>query len=345
MKKYLLPKEGNFYKANLHCHSTISDGTLTIEELKQLYKSQGYSVLAYTDHDVFLPHHELSDEDFLALAGFEAEFYIERKNPTKKCCHICFIAKSADMEIQPCYNEKYLIIGNAPKYIGKIKYDETEKPFEREYSPECINEMMKNAREKGFFVTYNHPTWSQENYVQYSEYENMHAMEIYNNDCQVIGYQSYVPGIYEDMLRLGKKIFAISTDDNHNKYPQGDPKCDSFGGFTMIKAPKLEYNSITDALFAGNFYASQGPEIYDLYIEDGKIHIKCSDAVMIILNTAHRTAQSVYAKSGEFINEAVFEFDESDVYIKLTVKDAGGKFADTNAYFLNEEIENEESNR
>lgn len=52
MKKYLLPKSGSFYKANLHCHSTVSDGKLTPEELKKIYKEKGYSVIAYTDHDV-----------------------------------------------------------------------------------------------------------------------------------------------------------------------------------------------------------------------------------------------------------------------------------------------------
>ena len=33
MKKYLLPENGQFYKANLHCHSTVSDGHLTPEEM------------------------------------------------------------------------------------------------------------------------------------------------------------------------------------------------------------------------------------------------------------------------------------------------------------------------
>ena len=36
MIKYLLPKEGNFYKANLHCHTTCSDGELTPLEMKNL---------------------------------------------------------------------------------------------------------------------------------------------------------------------------------------------------------------------------------------------------------------------------------------------------------------------
>ena len=39
MRKYLLPKDGNFYKANLHCHTTVSDGRLTPEEVKNAYKA------------------------------------------------------------------------------------------------------------------------------------------------------------------------------------------------------------------------------------------------------------------------------------------------------------------
>ena len=40
MKKYLLPKSGNFYKANMHCHTTLSDGKKTPEEVKALYPDE-----------------------------------------------------------------------------------------------------------------------------------------------------------------------------------------------------------------------------------------------------------------------------------------------------------------
>ena len=73
MKKYLLPETGHFYKANLHAHSTISDGTLTPEEMKAAYKAHGYSVLSITDHDLMVPHHDLTDPDFLMLTGFEMD--------------------------------------------------------------------------------------------------------------------------------------------------------------------------------------------------------------------------------------------------------------------------------
>ena len=37
MRKYLLPNTGKFYKANLHCHTTVSDGKSTPEEVKECY--------------------------------------------------------------------------------------------------------------------------------------------------------------------------------------------------------------------------------------------------------------------------------------------------------------------
>ena len=58
MKKYLLPQNGKFFKANLHSHSTFSDGALTPEEMKNAYKEQGYSIIAYTDHDLMFHHRE-----------------------------------------------------------------------------------------------------------------------------------------------------------------------------------------------------------------------------------------------------------------------------------------------
>ena len=100
MKTYLLPKEGNFYKANLHCHTTVSDGKRTPEEIKELYMRNGYSIVAYTDHEVLIPQHEkLSDEHFLALNAHELEL-IEpgngREHKERQRCHLCIIALEPD---------------------------------------------------------------------------------------------------------------------------------------------------------------------------------------------------------------------------------------------------------
>ncbi len=70
--KIFISKDKKQFKANLHCHSTASDGKLTPEELKYAYKKEGYSILAITDHCYPHPHNELTDSDFLLLTGYEA---------------------------------------------------------------------------------------------------------------------------------------------------------------------------------------------------------------------------------------------------------------------------------
>ena len=68
------------FKANLHSHSNLSDGTFSPEELKRIYKEKGYSVLAITDHDYPCDHSELNDDDFLMLTGYEATVRVDPDN-------------------------------------------------------------------------------------------------------------------------------------------------------------------------------------------------------------------------------------------------------------------------
>ena len=167
----------------------------------------------------------------------------------------------------------------------------------------------------------------------------MDAMEICNYGCIVVGYNDYVPQIYDEMLMSGKKLFCLATDDNHNFGAAGTRKFDSFGGFTMIKADKLEYEAITKALTDGNFYSSQGPEIHSLWVEGDKIHITCSPADRVILNTGIRRAACEYAENGKLLTEVSFRINPKDEYVRITVIDEKGYPANTNAYFIKDIME------
>lgn len=339
MKKYLLPQGGQFYKANLHCHSTISDGKWTPEQIKEEYKKKGYSIVAYTDHDVMIPHPELNDEDFLAMTGYEIEVTdnisgLDFKH--RKTCHMCLVALSPEIEKQVCWHREKYLIGNGAQYRDQVKFDETLPDFERTYTPECINEIMRTGRENGFFVTYNHPCWSMEDFRNYGSYENMHAMEICNFSSFNAGFAEYNAQVYDELLRQGKRIYCIATDDNHNGAPIDSKRLDSFGGFTMIKAEKLDYAAIGEALLAGNFYASQGPAIEELWIEDGKLHVKSSAAEMISMTTGTRKLRRVMREKGKTLTKATFAVDSDDIYVRITVTDKHGLHADSNAYFVDE---------
>jgi hypothetical protein len=197
---------------------------------------------------------------------------------------------------------------------------------------------MKKGAEEGFFVTYNHPVWSLETKDEYCNYHGMHAMEIVNYGCVVEGYDDRNANIYDQMLREGEKIYCVATDDNHNRVPIDHPENHSFGGFTMIKAEHLDYESISRSLLDGSFYSSEAPLIHELYFEDNKVYIETSDAVRIVMTTANRRYKVATAdKNGETINRACFEItSELGDYVRFTVIDEKGKEAYTNAYFLDE---------
>lgn len=335
MKKILLDESKNFYRGNMHCHSILSDGHFTPEELKELYKSRGYSFLAITDHEHFNNNSYLDDEDFITLTS--AEFAIKEfptqstlKNFDMKVCHLNFYAKRQDNDYTFCYNSA---ADHFSKPERRPSINRPEKDHERIYGHEGISALIKEANEHGFFVCYNHPRWSLENYADYSGYDGLWGVEIYNHACSVDGLYDYDINVLDDMLRDGKRVFASCGDDNHNR---GAELMQSFGACVWVNADSLSYENIVDGLVSGNFYSSMGPEIYSLYVEDGRVYVKCSDAERISYSTRGRRSKAVNAKEGEYLNEASFEIRETDGYFRIEVMNKKGQRANTQAYFLNE---------
>lgn len=339
MRTYLLPESGNDYKANLHCHSTFSDGKMTVEELKQRYTENGYSIIAYTDHDVFIPHPELADDTFLPLHGFEVEINepveVSPVTGKRKTCHLCFIALDPETIQQPCWHRSRYQFGNAVNNRDKVQFDDSLPDYVREYSSEGISDMIRIGREKGFFVTYNHPTWSQESYPQYIGYKGMNAMEIVNSTCVTMGFDDRNGRVYDDLLRSGQRLYCIAADDTH-----GVKEC--FGGFTVIRAPKLEYRAVTDALMNGNFYCSEGPVIRDLWIEGDTVTVTVEGAREVTMTRGIRRAGAV-RQTDEPVTEASFRIYPEDEYFRIVVTDAEGKCAYTNAYFVADLLEKREN--
>lgn len=331
MKKYLIPQGGRFYKANLHTHSTVSDGALTPSELKDLYKAQGYSVLAYTDHEIMEDHTDLNDDEFVALNGLEYAF-IEKEDYFKsRTIELNMYAKQPHNTKQICYNPSYVIHTEKSK---ALQVDYKGELFEREYTVECIQKVIDEANANGFLVSLNHPCYSMETPEFFGMLDGLFAMEIYNHISYVIGgVYDYNPAMYDDMLRRGKNLYCIAADDCHGNASDSNPKCDRYGGFVMIKAPKLEYGAIIEALSRGDFYASQGPVINELYVSGDEVHIKCSPVKSIAMNTSHRPFGGiVIAPKGELISEAVFKLPLGQKYMRFDLIDAQGLHANTRAY-------------
>ncbi len=333
MKIHLFPQSGRFYKANLHSHSTVSDGRFTPEELKNLYKAKGYSILAYTDHELMVDHSNLDDSDFLTITGMEYAFVEKDDYWTSRTIELNFFAKDQHNVKHVCFNKKYVIHGE--KWRADL-VEHIGAPFEREYTIECIQAVIKAANQNGFLVSLNHPGYSMETPEFFGKLNGLFAMEIYNHiSLMGGGVNDYNPAMYDDMLRRGKNLYCIAADDCHSKKEDSDPTCDRYGGFTMINAENLTYKDVIEALEKGNFYSSQGPLIEELYVEDGIVHLKCSPAKYVAMNTEHRPFGGIHvAKDGDFLTEVTFDLPKKQRYMRFDVMDACGRHANTRAYFL-----------
>ena len=314
----LLPQGGQFYKANLHCHTVLSDGHWTKEQVKAEYQKRGYSIVAFTDHRHYGWHPELMDEHFIPLAAYEADlnepFPASGSFQRVRTYHLNFYdtapqARSGFAALQP------------PQVYGDL---------------DALNAFIARQNADGFLCCYNHPYWSLQCYDDYKDLKGVFAMEIYNHGCELDGLYGYAPQSYDEMLRAsGKALFCVATDDNHDAYEPGDPRCDSFGGWTMLKLPELCYDAVISALKKGDFYASTGPELRELYIQNGLLYVKCSPVEKIYMVTQGRGCKMALAPAGENrLTEAVFPLTGHEGYIRVDCRDASGHHAYSNAYLL-----------
>lgn len=339
MKRYLLPENGRFYKANLHTHTTISDGDFSPEAIKHLYLEKGYSIVAYTDHEVMVPHNDLSDDDFLAINAVEtitsdkwAGGYCYNKT-----YHINFYAKDPDTVHCPVLSVKSIWQEHTKAYATQEMIDH---PYKNHYSIAGVNDAIQKANDAGFLVCLNHPVWSSLDYTDYMGLKGLWGIEVYNTGCYGGGQHDTTQPMV-DLLRSGENVMPVAADDTH-------AEMDLFGGWTMVKAERLDYPTVIKALERGEFYASTGPEIKELYVEDGVLHVSTSEAVSIALISNYRYHRKRHAAEEKLLTEASFDlkgFIEQNLaheyprwapWVRLEVRDARGDLAWTRAYFLNE---------
>lgn len=316
-RKVLLSPEGKYFKANLHCHCTVSDGQWTDVQVKEEYKKRGYSIIAFTDHMRYHSHHELDDADFLTIASFEASINAP-------------VSPEGGWNTCPVYHLNFY--DTCPE--GR---DGEKVPIpEQNYTIENVNEYIRARKEEGFLCCYNHPWWSLQTYHDYVPLENLDFFEIYNHGCEHDGLYGYAPQVYDHLLRTGHRVHCLATDDNHDRFPIGDPRNDSFGGFTMIQAEELRHDAVIAALKEGRSYASMGPLIHSLYVEDNRLVVECSPVEKIFLLTQGRDGKSLLAGSGETLTRAEFPLEGWEGYVRLQLRDHKGLYANTNAYDVDE---------
>lgn len=293
---------GRFFRGNLHCHSTLSDGRLPPEEVCRRYRAQGYDFIAMTDHFVGLYGYPVADTTGFREGGFTTIPGAELHSGAMTNGEIWHI----------------LAVGLPPDFAA------ADAPhFDPVAGQESGPEIARRAREAGAFVAVAHPQWGGLAFEDAMSIEAAHAVEIYNHGCAVEAGRGDGWHMADLMLSAGRRLTAIATDDAHFASP------DAFGGWVMVKAQQNAPEALLDALKTGHFYATQGPELRDLRIEGGEIVVESSAVERVIVQGRASAALCETGRSLTRVRMSLAKFAESP-WLRVTLLDAAGRAAWSN---------------
>lgn len=317
---------GRWYKGNLHSHTTVSDGMMTPAESAGRYREKGYDFLAFSEHDIFTDfREELNRDDFLIIPAVESSAVLYREEGSAERLeihHLHGILGTKAMQEQ------------APE--GTFRHME-RIPVRKFYGSwdgaEVCQEIADMLRAHGCAVTYNHPVWSRVSEEEFIYTKGLSALEIFNFGTVQESATGYDVIHWDRMLRMGKKINAFASDDNHNegKYE------DSFGGWICVQAPELTHDAIIENFLAGNYYSSCGPVINDWGIRDGKAWISCSpvNRIHFVCGNVINDGTAILGRSLEdSLTWGEYEMKGHEAYVRAEVTDRYGRTAWTNPIYL-----------
>ncbi len=174
-------EEGRWYKANLHCHTTESDGILTPSERVEAYKAEGYSILAITDHGVVTDVKNLGSESFLVVPGIEGQPYMDDT--------VYF----------------HIVVLNVP---NDFRFSEEESP----------QDFISRANAAGGVVFHAHPYWLGLSAEDILRLDGAVGIEVFNTVCGNKA-KSTASVHWDDLLQRGARMVGIAVDDAHwDKY-------------------------------------------------------------------------------------------------------------------------------
>lgn len=184
MKKMIFQKPGlaaeeRFaLKANLHTHTTNSDGSFSPQEIIDMYSGAGYDVLTFTDHRTTNPVSSYDGKGMTLISGIE----LHPMGPRNIPWHILAVGVPED-------------------------FPHTH--------PETGQSAIDLANAAGAAVFCAHPYWCGFTSTEVMSLKNILGIEVYNTSTRYIG-KEFNMYCWDDCLDAGKEYTAIAVDDIHS---------------------------------------------------------------------------------------------------------------------------------
>ena len=304
-----MPKP-QWYKGNIHTHTTESDGDDTPENVVRWYRRHGYDFLVLSDHN-HLTLFEYADgrrrfKRPLMIPGEEVTLFIHE--------------------------------GRTAIHINAIGISRLVEPTDADEIVPTIQANVDAIVSAGGIASINHPNslWSYD-HDHISQVTGASLLEVFNGHPMTNGYGA--PGkascdeIWDGVLSKGKTIFGVATDDSHD-YKDFHPGMANPGrGWVTVWADELSSEAILDGLASGDFYSSTGVDLAELESSQESISLRIEPQADFMYSTTFvgRDGKRLAETSGL---EASYEPRGDEGYIRAVVKSSSGTRAWIQPMFL-----------
>ncbi|WP_299966362.1 PHP domain-containing protein [uncultured Roseobacter sp.] len=296
---------GRFYRGNLHTHSTRSDGVLDPAEVCRRYRAEGYDFIALTDHMIGRYDYPINDTTPFRVPGFTTLLGAELHSGAMEngeLWHILAVGLPSDF---------------APAHAPDFR------PVDGQESGPAL---ARRAREAGAFVAIAHPEWSGLTTADARSIDAAHAVEVYNHGCATGCDRPHGFYTLDQLLSAGQRLMLCATDDAHFSEP------DHFGGWVMVKAAANEPELLLEALKAGRYYASTGPEFRAVHWSSDAVVVESSAVVSVIVQGAGSAAVAVHGSSLTRAEVPLARFGTPE-WLRVTLIDRAGGRAWLNPFY------------
>jgi hypothetical protein len=253
-------RSGRFFRGNLHCHSTRSDGRIEPEEVAAAYRRLGYDFICLSDHFEAEYGWQVVDTTALRDASFTTLIGSELSRPG------------------PEDGKWWLVAAGLPLDFPQVSNEETGP------------ELARRAQAAGAFVALLHPGFNATRRVDIEGLDALDAVEIYNHGVARAFDRGDGWYLCQELLDEGRDLTCIASDDAHFM----NNGLGTIGGaWIELRSETLEPTALLAALKEGSFYSTTGPQITDLEFIGSEIRIECTPADVVCVNGPRHLSSSV----------------------------------------------------
>jgi len=292
--------EPKWYKGNIHTHSNAGGPRVGYPNgdphadsdpaaVTRWYRVHGYDFLVLTDHN---------HRTILEYGEGQRRF----RRP------LMIPGEEVSLRIQN---------GTLAIHLGAIGTSRMLEPIDAAEVVPTLQANVDAIRQAGGIASINHPnlTWALD-HEAISQVRGAHLLEIYNGHPRDHVYGAGGrPGyeeIWDGVLTAGLPIWGVAVDDSHHfKGEFGPQRINPGRGWVMVKAERLDEDSLLNSLQAGDFYSStgitlekldQGPEGISLTIcpdGDSRYTTRFAGRDGVTLEEVHGLVASYRPRGGE----------------------------------------------